>query len=134
MKTILALSILLCAITSTAMGALDDTDLDKIRLIVKEEIKTELDPINRKIDRLETRTQQVEKDVASLTGRIDGIEKLITWLIVITVAIFGIPQFVVLWRNRTEERELKKQVETLTQEIENSKNGRRSPHKRNDFQ
>ena len=91
MKSILVLSILLCAITSTAMGALDDTDLDKIRLIVKEEIKTELAPINRKIDRLETRTQQVEKDVASLTGRIDGIEKLITWLIVIIVAIFGIP-------------------------------------------
>ena len=90
-------------------------------MIVKEEIKTELAPINQKIDRLETRTQQVEKDVASLTGRIDGIEKLITWLIVIIVAIFGIPQIVVLWRNRTDERELKKQVETLTQEIEKLK-------------
>ncbi len=121
MKIIVFFSLLFCFITLPVIAALDDTDLDKIRLIVKAEIKTELAPIHQKIDRLDTRTQQVEKDVASLTGRIDGTEKLITWLIVIIVAIFGIPQIVVLWRNRTDERELKKQVETLTQEIEKLK-------------
>lgn len=50
MKNILVLSILFCAIALPAIGALDDADLDKIRLIVKEEIKAELAPIKSDID------------------------------------------------------------------------------------
>ena len=41
MKTILVLSILFWAIALPALGELTDADLDKIRLIVKEEVKTE---------------------------------------------------------------------------------------------
>ena len=39
MKTILVLSILFWAIALPALGELTDADLDKIRLIVKEEVK-----------------------------------------------------------------------------------------------
>ena len=47
MKTTLALSLLFCAIALPALGELTDADLDKIRLIVKEEIQEELKPIKR---------------------------------------------------------------------------------------
>ena len=42
MKTILLLSMLLSATAMPAIGALSDADLNKIRLIVKEEVKSEI--------------------------------------------------------------------------------------------
>ena len=42
MKNILLFSILLCAIALPALGELTAADLDKIRLIVKDEIKKEV--------------------------------------------------------------------------------------------
>ena len=42
MKTILCIPILLCAIALQALAELTPQDLDKIRLIVKDEVKTEL--------------------------------------------------------------------------------------------
>ena len=124
MKMIIVFSICLCGFSVPALGALTDADLNQIRLIVndsekriKAEVKNDLAPINEKIERLDTRTQQIEKDVASLSGRVDGVEKLITWFMVIIVAIVGIPQVVVLWRSRKAET-LEKQVEKLTAEIE----------------
>ena len=42
MKTILVLSILVSAIALPALGELTDADLNEIRLIVKEEVKSEI--------------------------------------------------------------------------------------------
>ena len=50
MKTILALSIFFSAIALPTLGELTDADLDKIRLIVQEEIK----PIKADIGTLKT--------------------------------------------------------------------------------
>ena len=69
MKTILLLSILLSALAMPAIGALDDADLDKIRLIVKEEVKAEIAITNTKIDGLDARLRNVETDIAELRGR-----------------------------------------------------------------
>ena len=49
MKTILVLSVLLCAIALPALGELTDADLDKIRLIVKDEVKTEVAGVRQEI-------------------------------------------------------------------------------------
>ena len=49
MKTILVLSILFYAIALPALGELTDADLDKIRLIVKEEVKTEITGVRQEI-------------------------------------------------------------------------------------
>ena len=56
MKTILLLLILSPVLAMPAIGALDDADLDKIRLIVKEEIERDRDQ-ERKIEAL---TQEIE--------------------------------------------------------------------------
>ena len=49
MKTILVLSILFCMIALPALGELTDADLDKIRLIVKEEVKAEISGVRQEI-------------------------------------------------------------------------------------
>ena len=54
MKTILLFSILFWAIAMPAMSALTDADLDKIRLIVKEEVQKEVMPLKADIDTLKT--------------------------------------------------------------------------------
>ena len=115
MKTIIVLSILLCAIAMPAIGELSDADLDKIRLIVKEEIK----PLKADIDVLKT-------DVARLDGRLTGVEKQVTHatnvtygLIALIVVAIGIPA----WRGKRDSDQERK-IEALTQEIETLKQQR----------
>ena len=55
MKTALLFSVLFCAITLPALGELSQQDLDKIRLVIKEEIREELKPI--------------KSDIASMKGQ-----------------------------------------------------------------
>ena len=66
MKSVLLSSILLCVMTFPALGALLPEDLDKIRLIVKEEVKEEVAPIKTEIT-------AIKEDIALLNGRIDGL-------------------------------------------------------------
>ena len=56
MKTILALSILFSLVALPGLAELDDADLDKIRLIVNEEIEAE--QIDAKIQASEARTKE----------------------------------------------------------------------------
>ena len=79
MKTILAVSILFSVIALPALCELTDADLDKIRLIVQEEIKKETTPINTKIDAIETRLRTVETGVAELRGRSIAISGIKDW-------------------------------------------------------
>ena len=102
MKTTLALLILFSAIVFPALGELTDADLNKIRLIVQEEIKVvreemkveiatinakidkETTTINAKIDAMDTRLRTVETSVAELRGRKMGISSAIkTWTLAI---------------------------------------------------
>ena len=86
MKTILFLSILLCALAMPAIGALTDADFDKIRLIVndsekrvKEEIKAEIAIIHTKIEGLDTRLRNVETNIAELRGRSIALSAIKDW-------------------------------------------------------
>ena len=94
MKMILVLLILFSAIALPALGELEDTDLDKIRLIVndvvndaekriKEEVKAELAITNKKIDDLDTRMRAVETGVAELRGRNVGFSDAQDWIVAI---------------------------------------------------
>ena len=120
MKTILILSILFSAIALPALGELTDADLDKIRLIVKEEVEAAIAITNTKIDNLEIRLRTVETGVAWTRGKLDTLDKHINWLMALIIVAVGIPQLVVAWRSR-KDRALEKQIEVLAQEIETLK-------------
>lgn len=119
MKTILVLSILLCAIALPAIGELADADLDKIRLIIQEEIK----PLKSDIDTLKTDVARLDGRLSGIEGRLSGIEKQISHatnvtygLIALIVVAIGIPA----WRGK-RDRDQERKIEDLTREIETLK-------------
>ena len=135
MKTILVLSILFWAIALPALGELTDADLDKIRLIVKEEVKTEITGVKTEITAVK---QELKAEIASsekrvkeyINIRIDSVEKRLStynWVIYVLmpliVATVGIPTAMIAWRSG-KDRSLERQVETLAQEIETLKQQR----------
>lgn len=86
MKPILLFSLLLCVLAMPVSGELTDADLDKIRLIVKEEvkaakeeIKAEIAIIHTKIEGLDTRLRNVETDIAELRGRSVALSAIKDW-------------------------------------------------------
>ena len=123
MKTFIFSLILFYVMALPVLGQLTDADLDKIRLIVNEEVTKELAPIKVDIAQLDTRLRNVEIAVGSLTGRIDGVEKQISHatnvtygLIALIVVAIGIPA----WRGK-RDREQERKIDELTREIEGLK-------------
>ena len=131
-----------------ALAELTPRDLDKIRLIVNEEVTKELAPIKADIARLDERLQNVEGAVSALTGRIDGlddrlrnvevavsaltgrmdgVEKQIAYginitygLIALIVAAIAIPQLILMLRS-ARDRQQEKINQELRAEIETLK-------------
>ena len=79
MKPTIFLSILFCVIAMPVFAELTDADLDKIRLIVQEEIQKEIAPINKKIDGIDARLRNVETDIAELRGRSIALSAIKDW-------------------------------------------------------
>ena len=112
MKAILVLSILFCAIAwFPTFAELTDADLDKICLIVKEEVKSE-------IESSETRMKLY------VDAKIDGLKTPVTWLIgllVAIIAVIGLPLAILTiflgWRS-IKDNTHEKQIEALTRESE----------------
>ena len=128
MKTILVLSILFWAIALPALGELTDADLDKIRLIVKEEVKTEITAVRQELKAEIASSEKSIKEYINI--RIDSVEKRLStynWVIYVLmpliVATVGIPTAMIAWRSG-KDRSLERQVETLAQEIETLKQQR----------
>ena len=119
MKTIIFFSILFCTLALPVFGELTPQDLDKIRLIVKEEIKPlKADIVALKVDvaRLDGRLTGVEKQIATITN-------LICWLIALIVIGIGIPQIIMAFRSR-KDRDQERKIEELIREIETLKQQR----------
>lgn len=126
MKTIIALSILLCVIALPTFAELTDEDLNKIRLIVKEEIKEEIKPIKAEIASIRSDIGMLKEDVARLDGRMTGVEKQVSHatnvtygLIALIVVAIGIPA----WRGK-RDLDQERKIEELRQEIETLKQQR----------
>ena len=144
MKTILVLSILFLVIAFPALGELTDADLDKIRLIVKEEVKAEIAGVRQELKaeiagvRQELKAeiagvkQELKAEIAGseqriikyIDAKIEDVDKrllLYNWVLIVLmpliVAAIGIPTALIAWRSG-RDRSLERQVETLTQEIE----------------
>ena len=136
MKTFIFLSILFSAIAFPALGALTDADLDKIRLIVKEEIKAEIATVRQELKaEIATVRQEFKEEIAKSeenikeyvvlqTGHLD--KRLSTYggplyiFMPLIIAAIGIPTGIMAWRV-VKDHSLEKQVEILTQEIETLK-------------
>ncbi len=144
MRYTLSLSILFCVMVLPAVAELTPEDLDKIRLIVKEEVKAETAPLNAKIQALDTRLQNVEQGVSWMRGKMEGFDKQfesvnkqfesvgkqishatnVTYgLIALIVLAVGVPQILIALRNQ-KDRERDKQIQELREEIETLKQQR----------
>ena len=125
MKTIIFFSILFYAIALPALGELTPQDLDKIRLIVKEEITELKKEIKEDIATSEKNMREyINIKVDSVNIKVDSVEEQITFLsylvyalIALIVGAIAIPQLIMRWRSR-REHSLERRVERLTEEVE----------------
>jgi len=129
MKAFISSAILFCAIALPASAELTNADLDKIRLIIKEEIKEELKPIKTEIDTLKTdvawmrdKLEGIDKQFASIDKQVTHATNVTYGLIGLIVVAVGIPQIIITWgntRNRHQEKinqELRQEIEALKQQ------------------
>ena len=118
MKTILTLSVLFSvSIAMPVFGALTDADLNQIRLIVKEEVKSEITASEKRMK------DYISQEIKTVNAKIDGQEKRLSqnfWLIVALIALIALPQVFIAWRSR-KDKALETQIEILAQEIETLK-------------
>ena len=124
MKTVFTLLILFCGIVVPALAELTDADLDKIRLIVNEELKTEIATVKQELKtEIATVKQELKAEIASsekrMTDRIDlniqNLDKRLTtynWVIYVLtpliVAAIGIPTAIMAWRSMKDSNQEKK--------------------------
>ena len=119
-----------------ALAELTDADLDKIRLIVNEGVKTQITPVRQELkSEIATVRQELKSEIADSEKRvkdhidlnIQNIEKRLTtynWVIYVLtpliVAAIGIPTTIMAWRSMKDSNQEKK-IQELTQEIETLK-------------
>ena len=144
MKFMLLLSILFSAIALPVLGELTDADLDKIRLIINEEIKPikadivslqtdnawirgKLESIDKQFESIDKQFEGVDKQFEGVSDKFASIERqighttnIMYGLIALIVAAIAIPQILIAWRS-AKDRTLERQIETLIQEVETIK-------------
>ena len=119
----------------TADSQLIDADLNKIRLVVKEEVEKAIETSEKRMK--EYVTQEIAKEIrpvnASITEmskRLDNIFTLVIVLVGFIAAVVGIPQIIVAMQGKNIKKQdqqiesLHKQNENLQQEIETLKQER----------
>ena len=131
MRTVTILSLLLLA--STAFGELTKED---IRTIIKEEnaasekrtreyIDLKVETINARIDALDQKIDDVEKNLndkigaldKSLNDRIDDVRIVMIALITLVAAAIAIPQIIIAFKERGQ-KEMQIQIDQLREKIE----------------
>ena len=147
MKTILVFSILFCMSVLPALAELTDADLDKIRLIVNEALKSEIATVKQELEseivtvkqelksEIVTVKQELKSEIASsekgikehIDLNIESVEKRLAtynWVIYVLtpliVAAIDIPTAIMAWRGIKDSNQEKK-IQELTQEIETLK-------------
>ena len=120
MKSLLALSILLCVIALPVFAELTEADLNKIRLIVKDEVKSEISASEKRMK--EHISQEIKTVNAKIEGNDDRLSQIF-WVVIALVGLIALPQAFLAWRSRKDSA-LERQIQTLTQEIETLKRQR----------
>ena len=134
MKTLIFFAILCCIIPLPTFAELTPEDLDKIRLIIKEEvdpikkdvaimqgqlqtIDKRFDDVNKRFDDINRRFDDINRRFDDVNKRIDHSNILTYALIALIVVAVGIPQMMIASRWR-KDVQLEKQVQTLTQKVD----------------
>ena len=121
MKTILfSLSILLCVIALPTFAELTEADLNKIRLIVKDEVKSEISASEKRMK--EYISQEIKTVNAKIEGNDDRLRQIF-WVVIALMGLIALPQAFLAWRSKKDSA-LERQIQTLTQEIETLKQQR----------
>ena len=111
MKTILILLIFFSIIALPAFGELTEADLNEIRLIVKDEVKSKITASEKRMK------EHINTQIESVDKRLSLVTTLIIGLIALIVLAVGIPQILMALRSRKDDT-LQKQIETLTEKME----------------
>ena len=121
MKKILLFSILFYAVALPVISELSDADLNKIRLIVNEEVKKEVAISEKRLK------EYVSLKIETVNANIESNEKQINsakaWSMGLIIALIGLIAAAIVvphWWNR-KDHSLQNQIEVLTQEIETLK-------------
>ena len=146
MRPILFFSLAFFVVTSPVRGALTSQDLDKIRLIVKEEVAVSEERLRKEVAASEARLrteiaasetrmkeyvdikfEEVDTKFKGVDTRFEELDKrnllivgFVSALIILIVVTVGIPQIIMAWR-RQNERAQDRKIEELAQEIETLK-------------
>ena len=126
MKTVVSLFLFFILFIAPVYSELSPQDLDKIRLIVKEEnsisetkLKTEF---KTEIEKSEKRTQvYVDTKIDALQKQINLLIAFVSILIILIVVTIGLPQIIMAWQGK-DERSQDEKIEALSREIEALKN------------
>ena len=140
MKHILFFFAAFFVIVSPTFGELTSQDLDKIRLIVKEEVSEVETRLRAEIAASEERLRaeiaaseerlraEISKSESNMKGYVDtkfeSVDKrlalvvgFVSALIILIVVTVGIPQIIIAWRGQNERTQDRK-IEELSREIE----------------
>ena len=127
MKTLIFFAILCCIIPLPTFAELTPEDLDKIRLIIKEEVdpikkdvaimQGQLQGIDKRFEDVNKRFDDINRRFDDVNKRIDHSNNLTYALIALIVVAVGIPQMIIASRWR-KDVQLEKQVQTLTQKVD----------------
>ena len=122
MKTILTLLILFCIIALPARGELTDADLDKIRLIVREEVKAEITASETRIkEYIDLKLDNVNTEFKRVDSKIKDAESQIGFMRTLFIGVVGLPLVIITalfaWR-AFRDRATEKQIQVLIAENE----------------
>ena len=102
MKTIFLFSLLFCVMALPALAELTEADLNKIRLIVKEEVSADRESFEKDIkEYINTKNESVEKRFSLVTTLIVGLMALIGIPLVVLTGMIG-------WRGVKDSTQEKK--------------------------
>ena len=89
-------------------------ELSKDIVSVKEELSKDIASVK---DALAKEIGSTKNEVSEVRGRLDGLEKMMTWLMVLIGVVVGIPQIIMAWRSK-KDRAQEEEIQELRQEIE----------------
>lgn len=135
MRPILFLSILFCVIAMPALAALTDADLDKIRLIVREEINAEIkasetrlkEYIDLKLENVSTKFKRIDSRV---DDQVKTTDSQIGYMRNLFIGIVGLPLVIITalfaWR-AFRDRANDKQIQAIMADLDIQKSHQTDP-------